>query len=132
MTSLLDSNVLIALAVTEHVHHDAASVWPAGGDERFSTCPITQGSLVRFLMRAGHSAATSRDVVQGIERAERHQFWSDDVTFSSVLLDGVVCHRHVADAYLAQLARHKEGRLATMDTGLASLHRDVAILVPTI
>jgi uncharacterized protein len=37
----------------------------------------------------------------------------------------------VTDAYLAQLARTHNGRLATFDQGLAQLHSDVAELVAT-
>jgi uncharacterized protein len=44
---------------------------------------------------------------------------------------GVVGHRQVADAYLAQLARQHEGRLATLDQGVAELHDDVADLMPS-
>ncbi len=40
-------------------------------------------------------------------------------------------HRQVTDAYLASLARAHSGRLATMDRGLAALHPDVTVLVPT-
>ena len=42
MTALLDANVLIALVVTEHVHHDAAAEWLSTFDPGFATCPITQ------------------------------------------------------------------------------------------
>jgi predicted nucleic acid-binding protein len=48
-----------------------------------------------------------------------------------VRMQGVVGHRQTTDAYLAQLARSQQGRLATFDAGLAELHRDVADLVPT-
>jgi uncharacterized protein len=48
-----------------------------------------------------------------------------------VRLDGVIGHRQVTDAYLAELARRREARLATFDKGLAALHADVAELVPT-
>lgn len=37
----------------------------------------------------------------------------------------------VTDAYLAELARARDSRLATFDRGLAELHADVADLVPT-
>lgn len=57
MTVLLDANVLIALVVAEHVHHDAAADWLMASDTGFATCPMTQGSLVRFLVRSGQSAA---------------------------------------------------------------------------
>ena len=131
MTALLDANVLIALVVTDHVHHDAAAEWLAAFDADFATCPITQRSLVRFLVRAGQSAAAARDIVSAIEKANRHEFWPDSVSFADVAVGGVIGHRQVTDAYLAQLARFRKGQLATLDSGLAHLHNDVAVLIPT-
>jgi predicted nucleic acid-binding protein len=61
----------------------------------------------------------------------QHEFWGDDIGYDRVVLRGVVGHRQVTDAYLAGLARHRGGRLATFDQGLAALHPDVALLVPT-
>ncbi|MGB3351740.1 MAG: TA system VapC family ribonuclease toxin [Mycobacterium sp.] len=131
MTVLLDANVLIALVVTDHVHHDSASDWLATTDTAFATCPITQGSLVRFLLRAGQSAATAQAVAGGVAAHERHEFWPDSLSFAEVPLAGVIGHRQVTDAYLAELARRNGGELATLDRGLAHLHKDVAQLVPT-
>jgi toxin-antitoxin system PIN domain toxin len=130
VTALLDANVLIALVIAEHVHHNAAAEWLSKSDTDFATCPITQGSLVRFLLRSGQSASAARDVVIAIGGASRHEFWPDDVPFAEVELGGVVGHRQVTDAYLAQLARSHQGQLVTLDSGLAHLHRDVAVLVP--
>jgi toxin-antitoxin system PIN domain toxin len=130
VTALLDSNVLIALIVAEHVHHDAAAEWLSTSDTDFATCPITQGSLVRFLLRSGQAASTARDIVIAMGGASRHEFWPDDVPFADVELGGVVGHRQVTDAYLAQLARSRQGQLVTLDSGLAHLHSDVAVLVP--
>lgn len=131
MTTLLDSNVLIALVVVEHVHHDTAVEWLSSFDTGFATCPITQGSLLRFLLRAGSSSSVAREVVSAVQTVPRHEFWPDSVPFVDVRLDGVIGHRQVTDAYLAQLARHHDGRLATLDIGLAHLHQDVAVLVST-
>ena len=132
MTALLDANVLIALVVADHVHHDAAAEWLSASDAGFATCPITQGSLVRFLLRTGQSAVAAQDVVSAVEGAERHEFWSDSVSFADVQFDGVVGHRQVTDAYLAQLARTRNGQLATLDSGLAHLHSDIAVLIPAL
>jgi uncharacterized protein len=131
VTALLDTNVLIALVVSEHVHHDAAADWLAASEQRFATCPITQGSLVRFLVRTGQSAAAALEIVSAFEEANRHEFWPDSVSFADVDVVGVVGHRQVTDSYLAQLARSRNGQLARLDSGLAHLHSDVAILIPT-
>jgi len=131
VTALLDANVLVALVVTEHVHHDVAAEWLSASDTGFATCPITEGSLVRFLVRTGQSAAVAREVVSAIEEANRHEFWPDSVSFADVEVGGVVGHRQITDAYLAQLARSRSEQLATLDSGLAHLHSDVALLIPT-
>lgn len=131
MTTLLDANVLIALMVSDHVHHDSAEKWLTAGVVAFATCPITQGSLVRLLVRKGQTAGTARDVVSAIATDPRHEFWPDSISFADVNLAGVIGHRQVTDAYLAQLARAHDGRFATFDQGLAQLHSDVAALVPT-
>ncbi|GAB7143843.1 TA system VapC family ribonuclease toxin [Mycobacterium riyadhense] len=131
MTTLLDANVLISLVISDHIHHDWAEEWLSTTDVGFATCPITQGSLVRLLVREGQTAAMARKIVGSITRDARHEFWPDSLSFVDVELAGVVGHRQVTDAYLAQLARKHGGRLATFDQGLAQLHSDVAELVPT-
>jgi toxin-antitoxin system PIN domain toxin len=130
MTVLLDANVLIALLVADHVHHEAAESWLAGTTSRIATCPITQGSLIRLLIREGQPAGTACAVLRALEASERHDFWPDDLAYGDVRLTGIVGHRQVTDAYLAQLARAHQGRLASFDKGLAELHRDVVDLVP--
>ena len=129
MTTLLDANVLIALVVADHVHHDPAEVWLAELPGHFATCPITQGSLVRLLIREGRLPDTALTVLSALADDQRHEFWPDDVAYSRVSLKGVVGHRQVTDAYLAQLAREHDGRLATFDQGLARLHNDIVDVV---
>jgi len=131
VTTLLDANMLIALVVSDHVHHDAAEHWFAGLDDAFATCPITQGSLVRLLIRQGQNAEDARAVVIALTHSPRHEFWPDSVSFTDFELHGVIGHRQVTDGYLAQLTRANRGRLATFDRGLVALHPDIAELVPT-
>jgi uncharacterized protein len=130
VTVLLDANVLIALLVDDHVHHTAAESWFAAMPGNFATCPITQGSLLRLLLREGQSAAAARAVLSEATANPRHEFWPDDVAYTDVPMAGIVGHRQVTDAYLAQLARAHEARIATFDQAMAKLHHDVAELVP--
>ena len=65
MTVLLDANVLIALLVDDHVHHGAAENWFVGMSGNFATCPITQGSLMRLLIREGQPASAAREILVG-------------------------------------------------------------------
>ncbi len=130
MTFLLDANVLVALVVADHVHHDAAETWWAGVD-RFATCPITEGALVRFLVREGLGIDEARSVLAGVAASPRHDFWTDGHSYLETDLSRVVGHRQITDAYLASLARAHHERLASFDAGLAAAHPDVATLVPT-
>ena len=129
MTALLDANVLIALTTTDHVHHELAERWYRGQPHSYSTCPLTQGALVRFLLRAGSTARQAMSVLDGIHADSRHTFWADDLDFREVDTRGVIGHRQVTDAYLAGLARNHGGRLLTMDRGLAVMHADVVDLI---
>lgn len=130
MTTLLDANVLIALVVSDHVHHDAAEGWFARLDDTFATCPITQSSLLRLLIRQGQKAEEARAIVIALADNPRHEFWPDSVSFGSFPLPGVIGHRQVTDSYLAQLARANGGRIATFDRGLVAQHPDITELVP--
>lgn len=129
MTVLLDANALIAAVVTDHVHHDVVENWLEQHTEGFATCPMTQGALVRFLLRNGATATDATGVVRGLRASNRHDFWEDGVAYDEIDMRGVVGHRQVTDAYLAGLARSRAARLATLDRGLALLHDDVALLL---
>jgi toxin-antitoxin system PIN domain toxin len=126
---LLDANVLIALVVADHIHHDAAEAWLAHEAGEIATCPTTQGALVRFLVREGVAATSAATTVSAVQALDRHRFWPDDLGLDAVDLAAVVGHRQVTDAYLAALARARGGRLATFDRGLAGTHPDVALLL---
>jgi toxin-antitoxin system PIN domain toxin len=129
---LLDGNVLVALADEAHVHHDAAVRWFAADTSPFATCPITQGTLLRMLLRHGAvaSPALAGEVLTRLCAHPRHRFWADDLTYTELSWTGVLGQRQVTDAYLAALARARHGRLVTFDRGLAALHGDVAVLLP--
>ena len=131
MTALLDANVLIALAVPSHVHHERADRWLSSGDFAYATCPITQGALMRLLVREDGGPERGVNLLRAVEQDHRHEFWPDQLPLTAVNWSGVIGHRQVTDAYLAELARARHGELATFDNGLASLHQDIAIVVPT-
>jgi predicted nucleic acid-binding protein len=129
VTWLLDSNVLVALAVADHVHHDLVVSWFIGRTDTFATTPMTQGALLRYLLRTGIDTGSALQVLGGITAHDRHSFWRDELPFTARTLRGVVGHRQVTDGYLADQARANRGRLATLDRGIAALHRDVAELI---
>jgi uncharacterized protein len=82
-------------------------------------------------LREGASSGQALDLLSAICSMSQHEFWADDLGYAQVPMSGVIGHRQVTDAYLAQLARQHHGRLATMDAGLSAQHPDVAAAVPT-
>ena len=125
---LLDGNVLVALVSSGHVHHAAAQRWFASQSHPFATCPITQGTLLRLLIRLGEAAPeTAVRVLALLVAHPRHRFWPDALGYLEISWNGVMGHRQVTDAYLAALARHHRGKLASFDHGLVALHADVAV-----
>ena len=127
---LLDSNVLIALATPEHSLNARAAAWFLKG-HRFATCPITQGSLFRFHLRAGMDATaeSAKFLLESISSLPRHEFWPDDVSYLDMPGKGIAGHRQVTDAYLVLLAQKHGGSLATMDQALAAVHTGTTVLV---
>ena len=128
LTHLLDANVLVALTDAAHVHHRQASDWFAAQSSLFATCPITQSALLRLRMQLGAatSFADALELLKALSKHPRHRFWPADLPCTALPPRGLQGHRQITDAYLAALARHHGGRLATLDRGLAALHPDVA------
>lgn len=128
--ALADANVLIALTVEDHVHHRQTRAWFEGHADEMATCPITQGALLRFLIREGVGLRDALGALRQIQALPQHVFWPDEIGFDATVLAGVIGHRQVTDAYLAALARHFGGRLVTIDRGLAAQHPETAQLIP--
>ena len=126
---LLDSNVLIALATPEHSLNSRAAAWFRKGHV-FATCPITQGALVRFHLRAGVDATpeSAKLLLKSISALPRHRFWPDDASYLDMPTKGIVGHRQVTDAYLVLLAAKHGGSLATMDEALAAIHAGTTLI----
>ena len=130
-TFLADANVLIALTVAEHIHHDDAIEWFDGTDAQLATCPITEGALLRFLLREGQTAHQAITVLESMRAQPWHEFWADTVPYRRSDLGGVIGHRQITDAYLVALANENGQQLVTLDRGLAALHGDKVLLLQT-
>lgn len=128
---LLDTNVLIALAWPNHVHHREALDWfEAKAKTGFRTCPITQTGFVRISSNPSftENAATPQAafvVLRRITELPGHEFWPDDLPLTDASGPGslVATHRQITDAYLLALAAAHEGILATLDRGILPLAR---------
>lgn len=93
-------------------------------------CPIVEGALARFLLRIGESARTATIMIAGVRAHPRCEFWSDDISYRQVDLTRLQGHRQVTDAYLAALAEHHGGVLATFDAALVGGNLRTVELIP--
>ena len=128
---LLDTNVLLALAWPNHVHHREALEWftlKAAGS--FRTCPITETGFVRISCNAAFmtpavSPAEALGLLARITRLSGHGFWPDDLPLEDAFPASVILghHRHITDGYLLALAAAHDGILATLDRGMLPLAR---------
>jgi predicted nucleic acid-binding protein len=59
MTWLLDGNVLVALVLDSHIYHNASRDWFVVEVNRFATCCMTQGTLLRVHMQMAEEGSAS-------------------------------------------------------------------------
>ncbi len=126
MTSLLDVNVLLALAWPQHVQHAAATGWFDADDQRpWSTTALTELAFVRISSNPAFTdeAVTPSDaatLLTVLMTRARHHRWLDDLEFADPAMPwaSVTTHRHVTDARLVAIARRHAGRLVTFDRRL--------------
>jgi toxin-antitoxin system PIN domain toxin len=130
---LLDVNVLVALLWPAHEGHQRAQSWFAqNAGAGWATCPFTQAAFVRIVSNPAFSrdAVTPKEAVNLLAanvRHKSHQFWADEIDFVAAvwpIVGRLGGHQQVADAYLLGLARHKKGKLGTMDRTAAELLPD--------
>jgi toxin-antitoxin system PIN domain toxin len=130
VVSLLDINVLVALAWPNHEHHEFANRW-FGQNERagWATCPLTQSGFVRVssnqrLIPAAKSPGEVVELLRRIVSLPNHVFFSDDISLvASKFVDTgkLQGYRQVTDAHLLGIALRHDARLATFDGGIVGL-----------
>ena len=138
MMYLLDANLLIALCMPEHVHHEDAMRWLASLGEiarehpTLALCAITEGALVRHTLRDNPVAGIANAIalLTAVKAWPGCQFWGDSLSYVDIDWRGVIGHKQVTDAYLVALAKSNNARLASFDRGLAALRPDLVGLVP--
>ncbi len=74
--------------MADHVHHSVAEEWFVGTGEGFATCPITEGGLLRLLIRGGQTATDALAVLDAVADSARHEFWPDAIPYREVSLKG--------------------------------------------
>jgi hypothetical protein len=128
--SLLDVNVLLALAWPTHIHHLAAHRWFAENHGAgWATCPLTQLGFARLSMQPAvvKIPVLFGDVMEALAQMTAngaHQFWPLDAGLADVggeVRDRVMGHHQLTDAVLLDLAIRHRGRLATFDRRISML-----------
>lgn len=127
---LLDTNVLIALAWPQHVHHAQAHDWfAATGRQAWASCPLTQLGFIRIssnpvIIPEAVGPREALSVLHKIISLPGHHFWPDSLAPGAtafVTSLALIGHRQVTDAYLLALAQYHKGILATLDRGVCDL-----------
>jgi toxin-antitoxin system PIN domain toxin len=125
-TDLPDVNVLVALFMANHEHHDAAHHWLSGTSE-FGTTPFTEAGLVRVLMTrtpAGDplTAAEALGRLRELRGLAGAVFWPDDTSLADhrAITAHLTGPRQITDTHLLNLAIARGGRLVTFDRGIAA------------
>jgi toxin-antitoxin system PIN domain toxin len=133
-TWLLDGNVLVALSVPAAAQHPIARAWFEATVARFATCPITQGTLLRLHPRTAPDPRLEAAwrTLESMLAHPAHVFWPDDLSYGEVSSKRLQGGAQVTDAYLAALARHHGGKVATFDKAFSLLHPDVVVKIGSI
>jgi toxin-antitoxin system PIN domain toxin len=130
MVSLLDVNVLLALAWPIHVHHDAAHRWfAANRPQGWSTCSHTEMGFVRLSMQPAVVKTTVgfADAIKALTNsltAPGHEFWPLERAFVEIdeeIRLRIAGHHQIADGLLLDLAIRNSGKLATFDHRIGNL-----------
>lgn len=130
MSHLLDANALIALAWTQHEHHERMSRWfKTHASDGWSTCALTQAAFVRVIAQPAFSgrAIGIADIAEllllNVSHA-KHRFLSLDFGLEQVMgscTGGLLGHRQITDAWLLATAVRHKARLLTFDAGIRQL-----------
>jgi len=143
--SLLDVNVLLALAWPTHIHHLAAHRWFGENyGAGWATCPLTQLAFARLAMQPAvvKVPILFEDAMEALAQMTAnaaHRFWPLEGGLADIrdeIRARVVGHHQLTDAVLLDLAIRQRGRLATFDRRLSALLpqdsvlRDAVAIIP--
>lgn len=123
-THLLDVNVLVALALRTHQHHEDAHRALAAM-QRWATTPVTESSFLRLMLNPavgarGHQVGEVISQLRMMRADPRWVFLPDTASIveGAVDLQPLGGHRQVTDFHLVSIARTHGAVLATFDGGL--------------
>jgi len=120
---LLDVNVLLALADSDHAHHSRAkNFFLSRLQGAWATCPITENGFIRVISGRSYSnpaenSESARLLLEKmIQSTPGHQFWTDDASLCDTkLFPSLPPAKHLTACYLLALAVKRGGKFATFD-----------------
>lgn len=125
--TLLDLNVLIALAEPGHGFYGLAQKWfNSGGNENWGVCPLTEAGFIRLTTNPAfhpgpRTLAQAVAALQTLKEHPGYRYWEISeswVALTVLFSDRIFSHQQVTDAYLLGLAIRQDGVLVTFDRGL--------------
>jgi uncharacterized protein len=131
LISLLDVNVLLSLAWSNHPHHNAAHAWfaqnaPAG----WATCLLTQIGFLRLslnpqIVGVALDCQSALAELAGLMAHPNHHFVDVAPTITGApfdeLIPKIVGHQQITDATLLHLARFQGMKLVTLDQSISAI-----------
>jgi toxin-antitoxin system PIN domain toxin len=127
---LLDVNVLISLLDAAHVHHETVAKWflSAPAHEGWATTAITENGFIRIVSQMSYpnmrlTPALAAESLAQLKNGflNSYRFWNGEISLADSKffdLNALTGAHQTTDAYLAGLAFHHRGRLATFDGGV--------------
>lgn len=126
---LLDVNVLLGLAFSNHSLHAKAHRWFSREPNRlWASCSLTQAGFLRagshMLGRTRESIPYLLSVWERVHAVAQHEFWEVDVDLTDLSIgrrSHLIGANQITDLQLLMLAHRHRGRLATFDRGIVEL-----------
>ena len=126
--TLLDVNILIALAVPGHLHYVAAHKYFSQVQQSWATCSMTEAGFLRLLLnptvtgqRIEPMAALA--MLDGMRKHPGWHYLNDNVQVGNGPIDWRILagKQQVTDMHLVEVAAVYGARLATFDKKLESI-----------
>jgi toxin-antitoxin system PIN domain toxin len=137
MAGLLDVNVLVALVVDDHVHHQRAKEWLVrdGSMSGWATCLVAELGAIRVCAQLPASRwppARTSHRVRLLKRRPGYR-WAIDPGSPAKMREirAATTGAQVSDRYLLGFARRRRARLVTFDRAIKAFGgEDVVCLSP--
>jgi toxin-antitoxin system PIN domain toxin len=131
LIALPDINVLLALAWSNHAHHDAAHRWFArDATAGWTTCLLTQTGFLRLSLNpqvvgVSIDCQAAVHLLHSLVAHPHHQYTATAPALTTppfdTLIPKIIGYRRVSDATLLYLARVSGLKLVTFDQPVATI-----------